>query len=191
MSDVKAIFNSGVHYRDLINNLEDAIKWEDHMVSDYSKECVQNDEEVARQVHSPIHLMEDNPGMLNNLAFEDMIHKGLSINRLKYAKSKDDLHERGRIKAANDRKGSSTRKPKPNRKYVGLAFAKVGDIRSKLEDSQRCFAIYDTATSSCPSHADLYCILPACPTEMVKTMQARKLQAIFCTIENNPNPDTD
>ncbi|RRS32911.1 MAG: hypothetical protein P794_00540 [Epsilonproteobacteria bacterium (ex Lamellibrachia satsuma)] len=189
MSNLTKFFNGGVHGKELMKNLDDAIAWENETVSNHSPCSVKNNEKVARQIHSPIHVMETNPNQLTNLAFEDMINKGLSINRLKYAISKDDLHKRGREKAARDRKGSSTRKAKPDRKYFGLAFANVIDIRSVVENDKRCFVIYDTSSVSCPSHADLYCIINDCRNEMVKTRQARKLQKIFSTIEKDPNQE--
>jgi len=179
-------FFKNTNCKKLLENIDNILMWENITVSDYSPGKVLNSEIIGRQIHSPIHINEEKPNQLNNFAFEDMINKGLSINRFKYS-HKSDLHKRGREKAENDRLGkNASQKPKPERKYIGLAIANVKEIRDTFEEEKRCFTIYDTASSDCPSHADLYCIFTKCRTELVKTRQARKLQKIFSTIEYDP-----
>ncbi len=162
----------------LAEEYEQSVSWEDEQVSVFSPEHVLNDENIARQIFSPIHIDHETQE-LNTLALDDMFNKGLSINRLKLI-SLTDLHLKGEGKAKNDRV------EKPDRIYVGLVQAKVCDIRN-VTDNVRWFTVYDTSLENDVSHADVCCIYQ--PSELSKTQkkalksrQRSLLQKVFSRI---------
>lgn len=134
----------------LSDNYEEALELEKLSVSRFSPSTVREDEHVARQVFSPIHV-DSETGDIKTAAFTDAFDKGLSVNRISYA-SKEEIHQLGGDKAQLDRRN------RPDRKYLGFITVNVADIRECLEGGKRIFAIFDTALEEVPSHADL-CVL--------------------------------
>ena len=122
-------------------------------VSEGSPGVVANNEIIARQVHSPIHIDED--GELIPDFFNDAFDKGLSTNRLGYI-DLPKFNQHGESKAERDRVS------KPNRVYHGYVTAEVGKVRALFEGQipLRIYGVYDSALPTDASHADICCILP-------------------------------
>jgi len=136
---------------------ERSLQWEDLSCSDFSPGVVGDDENIARQVFSPIHF-DAELNKLKPLALDDVFNKGLSTNRLKYIDEKP-LNEAGESKALRDRSLQEEREKTPDRKYLGFVVAKVSDIRSLFEDQKsRVFAVYDTGLEAQIDHADVCCL---------------------------------
>ncbi len=120
---------------------------EKESVSKYSPSAVQDDEDLIRQIYSPIHVDEET-GRLKPLAFEQASSLGMSVNRKNYI-SREELEEKIAKKLKNDEEGGKKRTIK------GVVIAKCSDIRSLKQEEKRLFCIYDTAGSKDKSHADI------------------------------------
>lgn len=147
-----------------------SIAWEKEKVSIYSPDIVEDKEEIARQIFSPIHVDQETQE-LTTLAFDDMFNKGLSVNRLKLI-SISNLNEKGMEKAKKDRER------RPDREYAGMVTALVTDIR-KATDKIQWFTIYDTSLQDDISHADICCIHQQ---KALKSRQRSLLQKVFSKI---------
>lgn len=151
-----------------------SINWENQTVSTISPGIVQNDEIIARQIFSPIHV--DKNKEITSYAFNDMFNRGLSVNRMDYIDSAS-LHAKGEEKAAYDRL------TKPDRKYLGYAIANVGEIRNSTEMKIRWFVVYDTSSKNNVSHADICCIFQAKRGSAFQSRQRRLIQQAFSKIQ--------
>lgn len=142
----------------LSQNLERAISCEKQSVSEYSPGRVEDQEYIARQIHSPIHV-DDETGEIKSAAFDDAFTMGLSVNRLAYSTERE-IHELGEKKAENDRSNNK------KRQYSGFIKAKASEIRSFIENDCRVFSIYDTALKDIIHHADLFVLILGPNTEL-------------------------
>ena len=129
-----------------------SLMWEKETVSLDSPGIVEDEEEIARQIHSP-HSYDKETEKLTTYAFDDMFNKGLSVNRLSL-KNVEELHDIG------EKKAEKARETNPNREYVGLSIAEVENVRNCDEGTERWFAVYDTSNEDDISHADVCCIYP-------------------------------
>jgi hypothetical protein len=110
---------------------------------------VENGEMLLRAIYSPHHI-ETDTGLLNPMAFDDVVDKGLSVERMSYSSS-DAMAAQVKEKLA------LPRAQEKGHKFVGvvaLECAVVRDIQD-LANGSRLFAVYDTATSSNAAHADI------------------------------------
>jgi len=129
----------------------DRIAWESVPASEYSPEPVGNDEVLCRQLVQPIHFQDD--GSIDPAAFDDVMNKGLSTDRLKYR----DLAE-SQIEGIARAERHNTEFPmKPRRELVAFAQFNAGDIRdvTPMNSNHRALAVYDTALPDNPAHADI------------------------------------
>jgi len=132
---------------------------EQHSISSYSPGIVQDEEYLIRLIFSPTHFNEQT-GQLKPFAFFDCKDKGLSVNRMQYT-SVEELKQTAAFISHG-------------RKIIGVVVAKCADIRAVLDESERAFCIYDTATKNNPSHADIcQAVADACISN--KTGKGRKL----------------
>ncbi|MCU7833944.1 MAG: hypothetical protein KZQ83_01735 [gamma proteobacterium symbiont of Taylorina sp.] len=134
----------------LAENYNKTIEWEKLSVSEYSPGVVDDNEFIARQIFTPIHVEEN--GEIKTAAFDDALNKGLSVNRLKCA-SEDNIHKSGELKAEHDRQY------RPDRQYIGFIKAEVSTIRSFWECEKRVYTAFDTALKDTPHHSDVCVIL--------------------------------
>ncbi|MBT3060816.1 MAG: hypothetical protein AB2696_01650 [Candidatus Thiodiazotropha sp.] len=139
-------------------------------VSKFSPSPVKSDEQIARQIFTPIHI-DTETGKVKPAAFTDA-EKGMSTNRLSIACLKD-INLLGEKKAEIDRD-----KGKKDREFIGLITANVGNIRAIQSSKQsRQFCIFDTAKQDDQSHADVCQILTGSKGE--KSDARRKLMKQF------------
>jgi len=129
----------------------DRIAWEGISASEHSPEPVANGEVLCRQLVQPIHFQED--GSINPTAFDDVMNKGLSTDRLKYrdiAESRSEGVERAE-------RHNAEFPLKPQRELVALAKFNVSEVRSitAMNTNDRAVAVYDTALPANPAHADV------------------------------------
>ncbi|WP_207678754.1 hypothetical protein [Desulfonema magnum] len=147
--DCKKIASESSKCKAYRSEAEDCI-CEKESVSKYSPCAVQDNEDLIRQIYSPIHVDED--GRLKPLAFEDASNRGMSVNKKNYI-SKEELEGKISKKLKIDENRGKKRSCK------GVAIAKCSEIRGlkqKEKDSEtRLFCIYDTATDKDKSHADI------------------------------------
>lgn len=154
-----------------------SLTWEKEKVSIHSPGTVQNDEKIARQIHSP-HSYDQESGKLTTFAFDDMFNKALSVNRLSFTDT-EELHDVGENRAEKARESN------PKREYVGLSIAEVTEVRSCYEGLERWFAVYDTSNEDDISHADVCCVYPKKDSpgrKGLKRRQAELLQRIFSKV---------
>ncbi len=131
-----------------------SLVWEQEATSLYSPKIVDDDETVARQIHSP-HSYDKETEKLTTLAFDDMFNKGLSTNRLSLVCSIGELHNIG------EKKAEKARETNPKREYIGLSISEVKKIRDCHEGNERWFTVHDTSLHNDISHADVCCIYPS------------------------------
>lgn len=114
-----------------------------HSASRHSPGVVLSEEELVRQVHSPVHW--DSATNEVKLGFyDDLTSKGLSVNRRKYANS-DDLSNVSHSRATSS-----------GREAVGFVCAIASSINKLLSDENgQLGAVFDTAKHDDPSHADV------------------------------------
>jgi hypothetical protein len=115
-------------------------RWESESASEYSQNVVTDDEILARQIVSPIHVSDD--GLkLNPDAFNECATHGLSVNRENYA-------TREELKAAGTQRVAKYNRENPDklrRELVGFTLFHAGEVRSQRYNGARCFFVYDTA----------------------------------------------
>ena len=191
MSEAKTFFEndelSTTKCTHLAKDYAQSLAWEAESVSDLSPGIVANTEELARQIHSPIHIDKDTD-VVKVTAFSDAFDKGLSTNRLQYVE--EELHQIGESKAETDRQNRD-----PNREYVGFVSARVDSIRSLCDEGteQRTFGVYDTALESAHHHADICLIRPEAPSDVelpkkaLKRQRRKKLQDLFSALNRPDN----
>lgn len=78
LMDCKKIASESSKCKAYRSEAEDCI-CEKESVSKYSPCAVQDNEDLIRQIYSPIHVDED--GRLKPLAFEDASNRGMSVNK--------------------------------------------------------------------------------------------------------------
>ena len=141
----------------LAEDHQKALNWEKISVSDHSNKPVADDEKIARQIHSPIHIDEN--GEITPAAYTDVFKQGLSVDRM-FGPNFETVHEKGRDKAEADRKRQQREHKKIDREYIGCVVADVKTIRSILDvdSDMRLFAVYNTALKQNPNHADVFMI---------------------------------
>ncbi len=127
------------HY--LTKNYEQSLEWEKGSVSSHSCGIVKDDEILARNIFSPHHYNIDT-GIIDTLAFDDVLNKGLSVLRCCYATNEEI------IKIGEDKK-------KEIHGYHGYVTIQAKYIRECIIESKRAMAIYDTALEDLLMHADI------------------------------------
>lgn len=173
MSDLNVIFEKEEFQKtkciELAKNYDNALTLEAISVRQYSPGIVQDSENIARQIFSPIHLDKDNK--VNAAFFNDAFDKGLSTNRMQI-KSISDIHAAGENTAKRIRDDRD-----PERAYFGFVSAITGDIRAIFEEgNQRVYCVYDSGLQLDPSHADVCMIRPENPPGMNSTKKAIKIE---------------
>jgi hypothetical protein len=185
MNSAKDFFNSPELAKEkckkLAEDIDKSIEWESESVSDYSPGVVEDTEDIARQIFSPIHIDSDS-GEVKTAAFDDVSNKGLSVNRKKFV-TDCALHELGE-KLAEKYNDS---KPNSNRKYMGYVYARTENIRLTMENKIRVFTVYDTALKEIPHHADVCMLLhdldesqnPPLTKKLARKARRLRLQRLF------------
>lgn len=138
----------------LLQNLssDEQLAWEVESASEYSPGPVSNSEELCRHVLNPVHFDPQNNSIKPSF-FDDASGKGASVNRLFYTNI-EQIRE-----AAQARVDMINRNP-PNtglRQLIGYSNVTANDVRAIYtgSPSRRAIAVYDTAKSDDPSHADI------------------------------------
>ena len=121
---------------------------ENQTVSEFSPGVVGDDEDVARNVYSPIHINNETGEVLPTF-FSDVKDKGLSVNRIEHV-SAQGMREMGLIKLKTDLANGKT-----DRTYEGFVRAKADNIRAVSDENGRSFCVLDTALEGNVSHADV------------------------------------
>lgn len=173
MIELKVIFENEelqkTKSEQLSKNYEGALALEEICVSKYSPGTVDNSENLARQIFSPIHLDKDN--RINAAFFTDVFDKGLSTNRLMYS-DPDKIHASGEktVKRIQEERNQT-------RTYIGFVSANTGDIRAITEEgSHRVYCVYDSSLEQDSSHADVCMIRPENPPSMKDSKKSIKLE---------------
>jgi hypothetical protein len=159
MEVLKQLFQS----EDVNNKVEELTKDHDKalkaecesMSPELSPGVVESDELIARVLHSP-YMYNLDGNELTSMAVDDVLNKGLSVNRLKFLDSDEYVFQLVR-KMYDDWKSDLNNKGK-EREYIGFAVANVGELRS-LRDGQdlpdvQFAGVYDSAIPSATYHAD-------------------------------------
>jgi hypothetical protein len=129
-------------------SLEDA---ESVSVSPHSPQPVQDEETLARLLHSP-HFVDADTGTPTPAALKDAESRGLSVDRVEIA-GEAGIHERG---AAKERADNERKKGVNPVRYVGFIRVNCGAVRAlRDEGGQRQFFVFDTATEQNRAHADV------------------------------------
>ena len=131
---------------------------EQHSISSHSPSIVQDEECLIRLIFSPTHF-DEKTGKLKPFAFFDCKDKGLSVNRLQYT-SVEELKKMATFISRE-------------RQIIGVVVAKCGDTRAVMDEDERAFCVYDTATKNNHSHADI-CQTLADACQLVETGKGRK-----------------
>lgn len=173
MIELKVIFENEEFQKtksaQLAKNHKGAVALEAICVSKYSPGVVDDSENLARQIYSPIHLDKDNK--INAAFFTDVFDKGLSTNRMMHSNA-DKIHSSGQSTAKRIREERD-----PARAYIGFVSANTGDIRAILEEGlRRVYCVYDSSLEIDPSHADICMIRPENPPSMNESKKAIKLE---------------
>lgn len=128
--------------------------WQNEPASKYSPGPVSDDENLCRQVFSPIHIDMDNK-TLKPTALSDAENKGLSVFRLAHTKESEIINA-GHSKALNDNLAG-----KPPRDFVATINMNAGEVRTiKNHEGKPGFGIYDTALEHQISHSDICHVEP-------------------------------
>jgi hypothetical protein len=178
IDDLISVFNDAEKSKQkckfLAVDYELALELEKKSVSDLSPDIVKDDEGVARQIFSPIHI--NDKGDITPAAFDDVLNKGLSVNRRSYI-STEGIHLSGESKAEADRQR------RPDREYLGFISVSVEQIRACLIEDKRIFAVYDSALTQAKHHADICAIILGStsdlPRKSANMYKKRILQKIF------------
>lgn len=128
------------------------------VASPYSPGPIHDDEEIVRQVHSPLHWdearQEVKPGF-----YDDLSNKGLSLNRLSYATAEE------LAQASRERAGAR------GREAMGFVRCTAGQMVGVMRSVNGASgAIFDTADEQDVSHAD------ACQTKGVSKIEGRAMK---------------
>jgi hypothetical protein len=112
---------------------------------------VRNDEVLYRQLVQPIHFQND--GSIDPTAFDDVMNKGLSTDRVKYR----DLAESQNEGVARAERHNAEFPMKARRELVAFAQFIAGEIRevTAMNSNDRALAVYDTALPDNLAHADI------------------------------------
>lgn len=167
----------------LAENHAHALALELCSVSTFSPGTVSNQEIVARQIFSPIHLDEED-NTIKAAAFDDVSNKGLSVNRLSYT-NEETIHSTGQAKASNDNNYAinNGQPSKANRSYIGYIVANVAEIRNYQDENHRIYAVYDSSLELAIEHADVCMIkhdtINPNGSKWVKMFRRKKLQEMF------------
>jgi hypothetical protein len=122
--------------------------WEVASVTTCSPGAVAQSEYLARQVLDPA-FFDASTGEIKPTLFDDASSRGASVNRCSYATDLE-LHARGVSRAEEAAAHSTTPKT-----YIGFVRLRTSDVRAVFFEGRRAFAVYDTASPSDPSHADV------------------------------------
>jgi len=166
----------------LADNHGDAIALEKISVSEFSPGPVVNQEYIARQIFSPIHVEDDNS--IKSTAFDDVANKGLSVNRMSLVEV-ETIHSNGLEKQNRDNAKAleSGRPEKANREYLGFVQTKVETVRDYYDEDARVYSVYDSSLNSSREHADICMIKQDTRSndnvKWVKMFRRKKLQEMF------------
>ncbi len=184
MDELKLVFTDSdksiVKCKMLAKDHCNAINLEAVSVSEHSPYVVGNDENIARQIFSPIHY-DHLSNEVKAAAFDDVNNKGLSVNRLSL------IDEDATIKQGIEKQDTDNSKyassGKPIRSYIGYTKAKVEIIRNDEEDGMRIFAVYDSALPEASYHADVCLIFQEAsqklPKKAANLERRKRLQEMF------------
>jgi hypothetical protein len=158
----------------------DRIAWEGISASEHSPEPVANGEVLCRQLVQPIHFQED--GSINPTAFDDVMNKGLSTDRLKHR----DIAESWSEGVERAERHNADFPLKPRRELVALAKFHVAEVRSitSMNTNDRAVAVYDTALQANPAHADV-CVVVEKTKENKRSIRS-KLYDVAKRYDFNP-----
>ncbi len=150
---------------------QDRFLWEKLTASVYSPGILTNQEFVCRQLIQPVEATLD--GEFTPTAFGDVMNKGLSVNRCSHT----SLHEANSAGLKRVEEYNTANSDKPERKYLGLIYFSVSDLRKIQADSrERACAIYDTGKLDDKSHADI-CLAAADTTANKRSLRAQLFSA--------------
>lgn len=146
--------------RELCSNHARALKAEQESMSpELSPGIVDNSELVARVLHSPF-MCNLEGTELTPKAVDDVFNKGLSVNRLDYIGSDEEVFNS--VRTLEAKWLSNPENHSKNRAYIGFAVANVGELRSIRDDGdsddRQIVGVYDSANPDAAYHADA-CII--------------------------------
>lgn len=132
--------------------VEDQLAWETESASLYSPQPITDSEVLCRHVLNPVHFdLQSNS--ITPTFFDDATGKGASVNRLLHT-SIDQIRE-----AAQARVDMINKNPPKSglRQLIGYSNVTANEVRAIYtgSPSRRAIAVYDTAKSDDPSHADI------------------------------------
>ncbi|WP_295864940.1 hypothetical protein [uncultured Xanthomonas sp.] len=138
--------------------------------SPWSPGAVDLEEEIARQVHSPLHWDEELRQIKLGF-FDDLTGQGLSVNRLAHT----NLERLAIV--------SRERAEKRGREAIGFVVARVTqliEVMRAIQDGSG--AVFDTANEDDISHADV------CQTKGAKAVGRAMRQDLFEALKGNFSP---
>lgn len=127
-----------------LSNAAPDCQCERHRMSWYSPQAVENDEELARFLFSPIHI--DKRKKVLPAAFSHIENKGCSVQREGLAS----------VQAASEL-ASSMMRNSSKAVWAGVLLGKCCEVREITvgDNGARYVCIYDTAEKSAPAHAEI------------------------------------
>lgn len=152
-------------------------------VSEHSPGIVRHDEILIRTLYSP-HQIDQNTGAPRPAAFSDVLNRGLSVDRKNHI-SQSDLEDKIQTKIAHDK---AQGKDRGNFSVVTATCESVRKIMSE-KDNCRGFCVYDTATSSSRSHADICQAVSGSATSKRTTAFDRRLRKKLMKVFSNKPTD--
>lgn len=131
--------------------LDVLLTWESLSASEHSPGPVENDENLVRYWHNPIHY-DQSTGLLTPTAVDDVASHGLSVNREEHLALAQILQQaKERVERINQKALG-----KPVRSMAGHSTFSALEIREFLAGlpvARRALAVYDVAEKDDKSHA--------------------------------------
>lgn len=131
-------------------------EWQLVTCSRMSPGPVANDETLYRQLHHPVYV-DKASGELKPTAFDDVLDKGLSVERPKHC-SLEDIVQHGRDRA--EHYNATCSDPEKVRSLISLLRLSAEQVRELQIDGEKAIGVFDTALPELPAHADV-CMLVA------------------------------
>lgn len=139
---------------------------------------VEDQELLIRSIYSP-HQYERDTGELKPTAFDDVVDKGLSVDRKSHTSS-------AQIRQQIEAKLQAAKSRGAEHKFEGVAVLPCRAAREMVHGTERVFGVYDTATTVNRAHADV------CQVRHGTKLEQRKARlALVNACRHGLVPETD
>ncbi|MDR8090332.1 hypothetical protein KPB05_23010 [Burkholderia gladioli] len=133
-----------------LQQVADALAWENESASDHSPGPVASNESVIRQVTHPNFVDDENK--IKPIWFDDVMNRGLSTDRLSIT-TVNEVVERARRRA--DERNAKPENAERQVTVHSLGKLSVEKIRRVRCGDVQAFGVYDTGLAENPAHADV------------------------------------